>query len=84
MYLAVEGYKRVDASAAGLIGVTELIFGILYGVIFFSEHITFATAAGCGLLVLAASLPTLTRRPFSRSAVGDSVSRPGTHGVGGA
>lgn len=58
-WLVIEGYKHVDASIGGLIGLTEVIFGVLFGILFFGEKITFSGWIGGGLIIFAAMLPDI-------------------------
>jgi drug/metabolite transporter (DMT)-like permease len=59
-WLVVEGYKYVDASIGGLIGLLEIISGVVFGIIIFSESVTVAKVLGGGAILLAAMLPDLT------------------------
>ncbi len=56
-YFLVAGYKKVQASVGGLIGLSEIVFAILFGYILFDEHITFSIIFGSSLIVFAAALP---------------------------
>jgi len=58
-WLLLEALKSLEAGIAGLIGLTEIVFGVLFGILLFSEHITFTAAAGIGLIILAAAYPNL-------------------------
>lgn len=59
-WLAVEGFRYVDASIGGLIGLLEIIFAVWFGIFFFNEELTATVLAGGGLILLAATLPDLT------------------------
>jgi drug/metabolite transporter (DMT)-like permease len=56
-WLVIEGFKYVDASIGGLIGLSEILFSILFGVIFFQEKITNTIIIGGILILLAGMLP---------------------------
>ena len=58
-WLVIEGFKFVDASIGSLLGLTEVIFGMIYGAIIFNEGITLTVASGAALIILAAMLPDL-------------------------
>lgn len=57
MWLVVEGYKYVDASIGGLLGLSEIIWGIVFGVLFFAEKMNAMTVVGGVLILLAGMLP---------------------------
>ncbi|HSX11661.1 MAG TPA: DMT family transporter [Chlamydiales bacterium] len=56
-WLVIEGFKYVDASIGGLIGLLEIIFSFLFGVLFFNDHITLPVIIGGIIILLAAVLP---------------------------
>lgn len=56
---AITGFSYLEASIGSLIGLAEILFGVLLGVIFFAEHITTEVFIGGGLILLAASLPSI-------------------------
>lgn len=58
-WLVIEGYKYVDASIGGLIGLFEIIAGIGFGFIIFHEELTLLTYLGGGIIILSAMLPDL-------------------------
>jgi drug/metabolite transporter (DMT)-like permease len=58
-WLVVEGYKFVDASIGGLIGLFEIIAGVIFGIVIFNEELTLSTVLGGSLILLAAMLPDL-------------------------
>lgn len=69
-WLVVEGYKYVDASIGGLIGLLEIVFSIMLGIIVFHESLTLAVFIGLTLIIIASILPhyyelKLTRNKFS-------------------
>ncbi|MEK7571237.1 MAG: DMT family transporter [Patescibacteria group bacterium] len=53
------GLKYIEASAGGLIGLTEIIFGILFGILFFGEILTVRILVGAFLVITAAALPDI-------------------------
>lgn len=55
----IEGFRHVEASVGSLIGLAEIILGVLFGYLFFAEPILPSTLVGGLLIVLAAALPSL-------------------------
>ncbi|MEK7648629.1 MAG: DMT family transporter [Patescibacteria group bacterium] len=55
-WLVIEGVKYIDASIAALIGLMEVLFGILFGVVVFGERITPLIIIGGICIISAASL----------------------------
>ena len=53
-WLVIAGFKSIDASIGALIGLLEIVFGILFGLVIFNEVLTPTVAAG-GLLIIAAA-----------------------------
>lgn len=58
-WLVIEGFKFVDASIGGLIGLIEIIAGIAFGIMLFGEKLTVYTILGGAIIILAAMLPDL-------------------------
>lgn len=58
-WLVVEGYKYVDASIGSLVGLIEIIAGVLFGFWFFREQITNTIIVGGLLILLSGMLPDL-------------------------
>lgn len=56
-YFVIEGYKYLDAGVAAIVGLSEIIFGVVFGIIFFSEQLTTNTILGGTLIIIAAALP---------------------------
>mgnify|MGYP001581594541 CR=1 FL=1 len=55
----IEGFRHVEASVGSLIGLMEIILGVLFGYLFFAEHILSTTLVGGVLIILSAALPSL-------------------------
>jgi len=55
----VKGVKLIDAGAAGVLGLLEIVFGVLFGVVFFNESPSSIALAGMTVIILAASIPYL-------------------------
>lgn len=50
----VAGFKDVKASVGGLIGLSEVVFGVLFGLLFLGESLSLSVSVGM-LLIIAAS-----------------------------
>jgi len=53
----VRGVKLIEAGAAGVLGLLEIVFGVLFGVLFFRERPGLLVLAGVGMIILAAAIP---------------------------
>lgn len=58
-WLGLIGYRLVEASIASLIGLTEIIWALVFGAVLFGEHITASLALGGLLIVTAGMLPDI-------------------------
>lgn len=56
-WLVVEAYKHVDASVGGLMGLAEIVWAILFGIVLFQEQLTLLTVVGAVLILCAGLLP---------------------------
>ncbi len=55
----VRGVKLIDAGAAGVLGLLEIVFGVIFGVVLFSEHIGSVALIGMLVIIAAAAIPYL-------------------------
>ena len=53
----VKGVKLIEAGAAGILGLLEIVFGVLFGAIFFSERPNALALSGVAVIILAAAIP---------------------------
>jgi len=53
----IRGVKLIDAGSAGILGLLEIVFGVLFGVVFFAERPSIVALAGMAVIMLAASIP---------------------------
>lgn len=60
-FAVIEGFKYLEGSIGSLIGMVEILFGILFGYLFFAEILTPSTLVGGLLIILAAALPNLSK-----------------------
>ncbi len=58
----IEGYKHLEPSIGSLIGLVEIIFGVLFGVVFFGEQLGLGIILGSILILVAAVLPNIKFR----------------------
>jgi drug/metabolite transporter (DMT)-like permease len=56
-WLVIVGFKFVDASIGSLLGLSEVLFGIMFGAIIFHEPIGWSVLVGGTLIIVAAMLP---------------------------
>lgn len=53
----IRGIQLIEVGAAGVIGLLEIVFGVVFGVVFFHERPTAIAILGVGLIILAAAIP---------------------------
>lgn len=58
-WLFTKGLKLVDAGAAGVLGLLEVVFGILFGVVLFHEKPGVVVLVGVVIIITAAAIPYL-------------------------
>jgi len=59
--LIIEGLKHVEASIGGLLGLLEVVFSLMFGVLIFNELVTAQVGTGAILVLLAAALPHIVK-----------------------
>jgi drug/metabolite transporter (DMT)-like permease len=57
--LLIYGYKKIDVSLGGLIGLMEIPAAILFGYLFFDEKVTTMMIFGSLIILFAAALPDI-------------------------
>jgi len=55
----IKGLKLVEAGAAGILGLLEVVFGVLFGAFFFHERPSLVVLIGIASIVAAAAIPYL-------------------------
>lgn len=50
----IRALRLIDAGTAGVIGLLEIVFGLLFGVVLFSEKISFLEILGAAIIVVSA------------------------------
>ena len=53
----IKGIKLIDAGAAGILGLLEIVFGVVFGVLFFSERPGLVVLFGVCIIIVAAAIP---------------------------
>lgn len=57
----MRGIKLMDAGIAGILGLSEIVFALVFGVIFFREQPGLVSLLGVGVIIAAAVVPYLPR-----------------------
>lgn len=58
-WLVIIGFKYIDVGIGAIIGLLEIVFGILFGILIFNEALTLSVGVGAVLIITAAALPYL-------------------------
>jgi drug/metabolite transporter (DMT)-like permease len=58
----IKGLKLIDAGTASILGLLEIVFGVLFGVLFFHERPSVIALLGMTVIVIAAAIPYLQTR----------------------
>jgi drug/metabolite transporter (DMT)-like permease len=53
----IKGIKLIDAGAAGILGLLEIVFGVLFGIILFHERPGWIVLLGSVVVIVAAAIP---------------------------
>jgi len=61
-WFAIEGYKYVESSIGSLLGLLEVIFAVIFGILIFHQALTLKVAIGGTIIILAAALPHSIKR----------------------
>ena len=56
----IRGLKLIDAGTAGVLGLLEIVFGVLFGIIFFNESLGGLTILGIVVIITAAAIPYIS------------------------
>jgi len=57
----IEGYKHLEPSIGSLIGLVEIIFGVVFGAVFFGEIVGWGVIIGSILILISAVLPNIVK-----------------------
>lgn len=61
-WLLVRGVKLIDAGVAGILGLLEIVFALLFGIIFFHEQPGSIALIGAGVIIVAAAVPYIKQK----------------------
>jgi len=56
-WLIIEGLKHVEAGIGGLLGLLEIVFSIIFGILIFGEDLSSHVLFGSLFIIFAAALP---------------------------
>lgn len=65
----VGGVKLIEAGAAGILGLLEIVFGVLFGVLFFSERPGAVVLLGILIIITAAAIPYIKEFNLKRGTL---------------
>ncbi len=54
----VRGVKLIDAGIAGILGLFEIVFGVVFGIVLFHEQPTLVALIGVAIIIVAAAVPS--------------------------
>ncbi|MBP9836815.1 MAG: DMT family transporter [Candidatus Pacebacteria bacterium] len=57
----VQGYKYVESSVGSLLGLLEVVFAIIFGILFFHQTLTSLIIVGGALIIVSAALPHIAQ-----------------------
>lgn len=60
-WLVLEGMKYIEAGTAGILGLLEIVFGVLFGILLFSETLEPIAVVGIVMIIVAAGYPYVRR-----------------------
>lgn len=72
-WMFIKGIKLIDAGAAGVLGLSEIVFGVLFGMAFFNERPGLVVLFGATLVIAAAAIPYLKDYNARRGTLEDSL-----------
>lgn len=64
-WLYLRGVQLVDASVAGVLGLLEIVFGVLFGLLIFNETLGLMAGTGLIVIIVAAAIPYLRNNAAS-------------------
>lgn len=67
----IKGVKLIEAGAAGVIGLLEIVFGVIFGVVFFSERPGPEVLSGVVIIIVAAAFPYIRDYNVKRGTLED-------------
>lgn len=67
--MLVKGIKLIEAGAAGVLGLLEIVFGLLFGVVFFRERPSAVALLGALVITAAAAIPYVSHYNFKKGTI---------------
>lgn len=61
-WLLLRGMKYIEAGTAGILGLMEIVFGIIFGIVLFNESIESLALVGVVVIILAAAFPYIKEK----------------------
>ena len=61
-WLLLAALKYIDAGSAGVLGLLEIVFSVIFGVLLFHEQLQTVALLGIGVIMVAAAYPYVTQR----------------------
>lgn len=58
-WMFVTGLKMIEAGAAGILGLLEVVFAVIFGVVFFHEKLDLLVVLGIVVIIASAAIPYL-------------------------
>lgn len=65
----IQGLKLIEAGAAGILGLLEVVFGVLFGVVFFHERPDLIVLLGVAAIIVAAAIPYIKDYNAKRGSI---------------
>lgn len=69
-WMFMAGLKRIDAGAAGVLGLLEIVFGVVIGALLFNERPSLLALGGVIIILIAAAIPYLKDFNIRRGTLG--------------
>lgn len=66
-WLLLRGMKYIEAGIAGILGLLEIVFGVIFGVVFFGESVELIALLGVVVILIAAGYPTYWEKRRKKS-----------------
>ncbi len=68
----IQGLKLIEAGAAGILGLLEIVFGVLFGIVFFQEKPTPLALLGVAIIIVASAIPYVKDFNIKSGTITDS------------
>lgn len=68
-WLAITGFKYVDVGIGAIIGLLEIVFSVLFGILIFNETLSLRVGIGAILIITAVALPHIIEIFYSKQEI---------------